>query len=615
MRKIKWISLIVSVIMALSVLPAFAEDENWADVLFDNYRAAVDAKNYEEAIGYLLEGAEKGDTRSIMQLGTCYLEGKIVEQDYEKALEYLQTATDAGDRKAPRSIAGMYEKGQGVEQDYAKALEYYTIAANAGDVTSQCYIGRYYEYGISVDQDYAKALEMYETATAERQDGPVAVALMGLGSMYEHGYGVDKDMDAAAQWYSLAVEANQATELDEPKQITAVTNVYGKGQRICGAIIEYNEAVNADTIDIDTYEVANRTITGVYVNDAAEIPEASRNGCFVIITLDVNDDDKYASVPMGGLVNGGNGPGTSNYLKYVYTDIQQVCAFQTTSGKLVLPSGIAYENHAKMDLVADKFVQCVFEDEEAGSSLMYNLFVPEGYDENKEYPLVLFMPDAGANGSDVLMALRQGNGAAVWATDEEQAKHPSFVVAIQFTGQEGPNVNDMIMNLITSIQEEYSIDASRIYTSGQSQGCIKSIALGIEHRDVFAAYLLVAGQGDAEAMRAMENDNIWIIVSEGDKQAFPGMNASVAAWEEDGVVIAKSTWDAKGPAEDMETAAAAQRAEGTNIKYTTFVKGSTWDGNPEQEDPNEHNSTMHAAYDIEAVRDWVFDQVLGEVNP
>ena len=68
----------------------------------------------------------------------------------------------------------------------------------------------------------------------------------------------------------------------------------------------------------------------------------------------------------------------------------------------------------------------------------------------------------------------------------------------------------------------------------------------------FAGLLLVSGQSDPEEMRATEGDNIWIIVSEGDKRGFPGMNASVEAWEQDGVVIAKSTWDTKSPAEDME---------------------------------------------------------------
>ena len=253
----------------------------------------------------------------------------------------------------------------------------------------------------------------------------------------------------------------------------------------------------------------------------------------------------------------------------------------------------------------------VFEDENTGDSLMYNLYIPEGYSESESYPLVLFLADASANGDDVFLTLRQGNGATVWATEEEQAKHPSFVVAPQFSG---PSNNETVIDLLAALQEEFSIDVNRIYTTGQSQGCIASIAMDIEHPGLFAGLLLVAGQNDAEEMRAMENDNIWILVSEGDKKGYPGMNASVEAWEADGTVVSKAVWDATWSEEEFASAVEEMRAEGNNIKYTTFALGTTWDGDPNEEDPNEHNSSMHVAYDIEGVRDWLFEQVLGEAH-
>jgi hypothetical protein len=81
--------------------------------------------------------------------------------------------------------------------------------------------------------------------------------------------------------------------------------------------------------------------------------------------------------------------------------------------------------------------------------------------------------------------------------------------------------------------EYASIDQNRLYTTGQSAGCMASIAFNIKYPDLFAASLLVAGQWNFQAMAGMIHNNIWIIVSEGDQRAFPGMNAAIAVWEKD----------------------------------------------------------------------------------
>ena len=69
---------------------------------------------------------------------------------------------------------------------------------------------------------------------------------------------------------------------------------------------------------------------------------------------------------------------------------------------------------------------------ETGDTLPYNLFVPKDYDPSKSYPLVNFMHDAGATSENPLFTLKQGLGAIVWASPEDQARHPCFVLAPQF---------------------------------------------------------------------------------------------------------------------------------------------------------------------------------------
>ena len=79
-----------------------------------------------------------------------------------------------------------------------------------------------------------------------------------------------------------------------------------------------------------------------------------------------------------------------------------------------------------------KFTQHEYTDPETGLTSPYNLFLPEGYDGVTEYPLVIYIADAGVNSNDVTDVIRQ-DGAAVWATDAEQAKHPCIVLAPQYT--------------------------------------------------------------------------------------------------------------------------------------------------------------------------------------
>ena len=91
------------------------------------------------------------------------------------------------------------------------------------------------------------------------------------------------------------------------------------------------------------------------------------------------------------------------------------------------------ELQAMIAEVAPKFQLLTYEDEETGTALQYQLYVPENYDESESYPLIQFIPDASVVGRDADYVLTQGWGGLIWATDEEQAKHPAFVVVPVFT--------------------------------------------------------------------------------------------------------------------------------------------------------------------------------------
>jgi predicted peptidase len=270
-------------------------------------------------------------------------------------------------------------------------------------------------------------------------------------------------------------------------------------------------------------------------------------------------------------------------------------------------------NTKTINLIVDDFKQYEFKDQATGMSLPYNLYLPKNYDPKKSYPLVLFMHDASVTGQQTTRTLTQGLGAVIWATPAEQAKHPAIVLAPQFgngfstEGATGDATADTVVHLVNSVASQYSVDKNRIYTTGQSFGCMLSLAIMIRYPDLFAASMLVAGQRDAQATSVLQHNKMWIIVAEGDTRAFPGMNDSIAVWEKEGAKVSKAEWNARDSEAKLSADAKKQEAEaGDKIKYATFIKGTVFP--PGQEGGMEHMATWPVAYRIEAVRDWLFAQ-------
>lgn len=96
--------------------------------IYENRKDFSKAREYYERAG-----VDFGDPVALNCLGDLYFEGKIKPQDYEKALQYYQQSADKGCCKAFISLGNIYKKGLGVEPDYAKAYEYYQEAYKLGD--------------------------------------------------------------------------------------------------------------------------------------------------------------------------------------------------------------------------------------------------------------------------------------------------------------------------------------------------------------------------------------------------------------------------------------------------------------------------------------------------
>ena len=273
------------------------------------------------------------------------------------------------------------------------------------------------------------------------------------------------------------------------------------------------------------------------------------------------------------------------------------------------------ELQAMIAEVAPEFQLLTWEDTETGTSLQYQLYVPENYDETQSYPLIQFIPDSSVVGRGADAVLTQGWGGLIWATEAEQAKHPAFVVVPVFT--ETIVTDDwshsaqieVALRLLQSLTETYAIDTNRIYTTGQSMGGMTSFYLNATYPDFFAASLFVGSQWDVNVLSVLESKDFFYIVSAGDPKASAGQDALMAMFDADNAAYSHAEWSAQDAAETQNTAVADLLSEGNHANFITFTEGTTLsEGQTAMPGAGEHMTSFDYAYKIEAVRDWLFQQ-------
>ena len=384
---------------------------------------------------------------------------------------------------------------------------------------------------------------------------------------------------------TTAVPAAQSSIRD----VTALSTVYGDGKSVSAVALHYPKPIDASRLKTSDFTVAGKTIDKVYTNDVPETAQTGKTGDYVIVSLvhpatplptaasqnkpkaDQGDKDKEGA----NALNGGDAPMYSDRkAPDLSVSVSQTGTVYATDGTAYGPTTAALTADKTVDAVKDAFQTYLYKDPATGYEMPYNLYLPKGYDadKTKTYPMVVFIADASANINDPKAVLYQGNGAIVWATPEEQAKHPAIVLAPQYT-------EDLIrsIGMMTTDTHQWT----------------KGLTLVT---DLFAGQYLVACQWDTQEMEKLKDKNLWITVCQGDTKAFPGMNEATALWEKDGAVVARSRmWDSTGGTPVFEQMMRVMEDQQAPINYTVFQGGS-------------HMYTWSFAYNIEGIRDWLFAQ-------
>ncbi|MGI6071874.1 MAG: hypothetical protein ACOX75_02505 [Lachnospiraceae bacterium] len=398
---------------------------------------------------------------------------------------------------------------------------------------------------------------------------------------------------------------------DYIKKVTCVTDNFKDGQKIVAARIQYNFEIDKSWISAPCFWVKDRKIIGIDVD-----------GCEVTLQLDPSQREagivKPPSPPINleeapritpkklpeGVPSRDRPPAVCKPRKVI---VRQVSEIKALDGTIIKP--------AEKDYISDEAVEpiiCEFKQFEYGG-IPYNLFEPEKNEE--KLPLVVFIHDAGTCGDDPQITLSQGSGAISFAAPEWQKEHPCFVLAPQISrgihltkdNFEVADELEVIKALIDDVADKYNVDKRRIYCTGQSMGCMAFCEMNIRYPEYFAASLLVAGQWSPEKMAdKCTKCKFWILVSEHDARAFPGMNAVADALEEKGVVIGRYFWDGKLSDEEINILVGKAMRDDVDMRYTVF-NGSTVVPPGTVDGPgSNHTSTWNRVYPIKGLKEWLF---------
>ena len=270
--------------------------------------------------------------------------------------------------------------------------------------------------------------------------------------------------------------------------------------------------------------------------------------------------------------------------------------------------------------VKDKYKKFTYTDEETGLSIDYGLFIPESYGRsNKVYTLIMFVGDATTTGNTITQILENCIGSVIWATAEEQKKHECFVLVPTFNEKliDDSNGNstisnymDVIVRMIEKIKNDYDIHKDKIYSTGQSMGCMTSLYLTANNPDLFAATLLVDGQWDINEIQGIKDRKFIYFAAEGDKKAFDGQTNVKNYLKENNVDYAEVyDVDAKDSAENLNRIADELFSKGLDKNFITWKLNSTYaNGESNGSMAGEHMTSFYYGYNIERVRDWLFEQ-------
>ncbi|RFS19864.1 phospholipase [Chitinophaga silvatica] len=176
-----------------------------------------------------------------------------------------------------------------------------------------------------------------------------------------------------------------------------------------------------------------------------------------------------------------------------------------------------------------------------GDTLRYRMLLPQNYDANKKYPLIVFLHGAGERGSDNNAQLLHGGdmflrdnirqnypaivifpqcpSEATWAPMKLIRDNEGKVINFAISAEEPPTKPTALLSgLLDSLLHSKKINTKKVYIGGLSLGGMGTFYMISKFPDLFAAAFPICGAGDvAAADRFAKKVPVWIFHGGDDK--------------------------------------------------------------------------------------------------
>lgn len=138
--------------------------------------------------------------------------------------------------------------------------------------------------------------------------------------------------------------------------------------------------------------------------------------------------------------------------------------------------------------------------------LNYLLYLPEGYKQNdeKKWPLILFLHGAGERGNDLDLVKKHGPPKIV-----EQKDLPFIIVSPQCPAEKRWSVRDLDL-LLEKIIKDHRVEKNRIYLTGLSLGAYGTWEYATEKPERFAAIAPICGGGSPWQVYRLASMPVWV---------------------------------------------------------------------------------------------------------
>ena len=158
-----------------------------------------------------------------------------------------------------------------------------------------------------------------------------------------------------------------------------------------------------------------------------------------------------------------------------------------------------------------------------GDTLSYRLLMPEGYNSNLRYPLVVSLHGGAGYGADNIRQLASWEIRQL-TKPQNRKKYSAFILAPQIshgTSWGGlPHLvtrDTIVFDLLRALKAELSIDPNRVYVVGHSLGGYGTWHFIGTRPDLFAAAIPLSGAGDPALAKNMVDVPVWAFHGETDR--------------------------------------------------------------------------------------------------